>query len=380
MRIVANENITYVREAFNVLGGLSVFRGRSLTPENVRDADVLIVRSVTRVNQSLLRGSQVKYVGTATSGLDHIDVSYLAQNDIGFSHAQGANAQSVADYVMAALLAATASRSANLAEMTCGIVGYGHVGSNVYQRLTALGVQCSVYDPPLAQESKDDFFCDWDSIVECEAITFHTPLSEEDPYLTRHMVNDDFMNAIAPATILINTSRGEVMDTQALIDAKIENPDLFYVFDVWENEPNINLNLFELTDIATSHIAGYSWDGKIAGTRQIFDGLCKHLVRDSQWPEPHPPSPVSLDIRIDSDGRDSFNGLREIVRHAYPISDDDQRLRAAMAHNSGSPGIAFDRLRRDYWTRREFSAYRVDSSAIGAETEQYCEALGFKLV
>ncbi|MFP6616532.1 MAG: DUF3410 domain-containing protein, partial [Candidatus Hydrogenedentota bacterium] len=191
--------------------------------------------------------------------------------------------------------------------------------------------------------------------------------------------NDDFMNAIAPATILINTSRGEVMDTQALIDAKIENPDLFYVFDVWENEPNINLNLFELTDIATSHIAGYSWDGKIAGTRQIFDGLCKHLVRDSQWPEPHPPSPVSLDIRIDSDGRDSFNGLREIVRHAYPISDDDQRLRAAMAHNSGTPGIAFDRLRRDYWTRREFSAYRVDSSAIGAETELYCEALGFKL-
>lgn len=380
MHIIADENITHVREAFGGLGDLTVCPGRSITSETVRNADVLLVRTVTRVNESLLGGSRIRYVGTATSGLDHVDVPYLTQNNIGFGHAQGANAQSVADYIAAVLLEALASRKTRLSEMTCGIVGYGHVGSLVYRRLTAIGMKCRVYDPPLAQESKDDFFSDWDTMLKCDVITFHTLLSEEGPCPTRHMVDENFLNGIAPDTILINTSRGEVMDTRALIDAKKKKSDLYYIFDVWENEPNIDVELLELTDIATSHIAGYSRDGKIAGTRRIFDDLCKHLGLDTQWSSPDPPSPTPLEIRIDSAHNDSLADLRAIVRYAYPVMEDDQRLRTAMADNSGSHGAAFDRLRRDYWVRREFGAYRVDSSVIDAETAKYSDALGFKRV
>lgn len=380
MHIVADENIPHVREAFSCLGEVTTRPGRSMTAEMVRDADLLLVRSVTRVDESMLAGSRVAYVGTATSGIDHIDVQYLTSNKIGFGHAQGANANSVAEYVLAALLEAVSLRDTQLNKIACGIVGYGRIGSAVYAKLRVLGIQCRVFDPPLAQESTDDFFCTWDAIVECDIITFHVPLTTDGPCPTRRMVDDDFLRNIRPDVILINTARGEVMDTDALVRAKTARPDLFYVIDVWENEPDIDLGLLKLADIATPHIAGYSWDAKMAGTRQIFEGACRHFNRPCQWSPPSdPPSPAPLDIRVGCDNIDEIESLRAIIRHAYPILEDDKCLRTQMAENGGSHGAAFDRLRKNYWTRREFGAFRVDTRMIGADLSARCELLGFKI-
>ena len=374
MKILADENIPHVRESFADLGDVETCPGRLMTADRVRCVDALFIRSVTEVNERLLSGSRVAYVGSATSGVEHIDVDYLGRKGIGFSQALGSNANSVAEYVVAAVLEATLAKNVSMDGLSCGIVGYGQVGSRVFEKLTALGVTCYAYDPPLAEGTKDPFFCDGDRILDCDIITFHTPLTDEGPYPTRHMLNEESLTGIKSETILINASRGGVMDTEALIRVKRVKPELYYVFDVWEQEPVLNTELLGMTEIATPHIAGYSWDAKVAGTRMVKEGFCKYFTLPFEWNQPaDPPSSISRDIHIDSES----DAVRSLVRHAYPILRDDRILREAVEENSGTHGAAFDRLRRDYAVRREFPAFNVDLTGHSAEVVSRCQALGF---
>lgn len=374
MKIVADENIPHVSEAFADLGDVTTCAGRSINADLVRNADVLLVRSVTKVGEALLSGSSVSYVGTATAGLEHIDQSWLADNGIGFGHAKGANANSVAEYVIAAMLEAGTTRNLDLRKLTCGIVGFGHVGSNVYTKCQGLGLDCRVYDPPLAENLSDNFFCDWDDILSCDIVTCHTPLTTQGTCPTYHMIDDSFFSRVTLDTILINAARGGVVDSAALMRSRRSNPGRFVALDVWENEPNINSDLVDVVDIATAHIAGYSWDAKIAGTRHVFEGVCRHFNSPCDWA---PPSSASASpprsIRIEVNPSDSSGVLRDIVQQAYEITEDDRLLREAITGR----GETFDMLRKNYRTRREFAAFEIDRSTLDTQTAADCDALGF---
>lgn len=378
MKIVADENMPYVNEVFSVFGDVLTCPGRLIDSEKLRDADILLVRSITPVNEHLLEGSTVRFVGSATSGLDHIDQECLKAQGIGFSHAQGANARSVAEYVVAATLELL-DDDQQLSDLTCGIVGYGHVGSCVYQMLLALGIQCRVVDPFLIPAPGDPDFCERASITDCDVVTFHVPLTHDGYYPTHHMIDAALLGELKNDTILINASRGAVADTTALLEAKKMRPTLRYVLDVWENEPNIDQTLVSHADIATPHIAGYSWDGKVDGTRRLFDGLNTFLDTDETFPEVSdaPAPPVSY-ISAPESPQSPVSSLREAVRFVYSVTRDDAALRKSEG-NGGTHGDLFDRLRKSYWPRREFGAVQVNSNEWSAEMQNYFRALGFHI-
>lgn len=353
MRILADEHIPYVREVFGYLGDVRTFPGRDISPALVQGADAMIVRTVSPINAALLNDSPVKFVGTATSGIDHIDVSYLEAAGIKFAHAQGANARSVAEYVLAGLLEVTERDIKALSAYRCGIVGYGHVGSMVYSMLSGLGVSCCVYDPFVSKESSSIPFCAWEEILAQEIITFHVPLTMDGPHPTFHLLDESFLNAVGDDTILVNTSRGGVMDEKALLFAKRVKPHLRCIVDVWENEPDISLEVLANCDLATAHIAGYSWDAKVEATRRVYRAACEYFEETVKWNEPSDTS-KSLVEPVDLASL-SEEALRSHVRQGYCIRSDDAALRQVLGAQGVSVATVFDSLRNTYGPRREFS-------------------------
>jgi len=364
MLIAADENIPCVGEAFSRLGEVRTFVGRSLSPGDVREADCLLVRSVTRVGRELLEGSRVRFVATATIGTDHIDEAYLASCGIGFASAQGSNAESVVEYVFAALFTLARREGFALAERTLGVVGVGNIGSRIERVGAALGMSVLACDPPLARATGDSRFRPLDELIEAaDVLTFHVPLSREGPDATRHMIGERLLGRVRPGCILINTSRGAVADNRALLRAlsgggRRVGP---VVIDVWENEPGIDAGLLEAAALGTSHIAGYSLDGKVNGTKAILDAACRHFGLEARWEpsEALPPSPLPrLELDATSEG-DEERLLDEAVRAVYEIEADDARLRRMLSLPEGERGAHFDGLRKNYPVRREFHGTEV---------------------
>lgn len=279
MKVIVDNKIPFIREAIEQIADEVVYiKGCEISAPDVRDADALIVRTRTRCNRQLLEGSRVKYIATATIGFDHLDVEYLKEKGITWKNCPGCNANSVGQYVHSCLLLLDLNGLIDLNHCTLGIVGAGHVGKAVGRAAASLGVHVLYNDPPLEESgtANDMHFSTLKELQqECDIISFHTPLVLNGPHPTYHLADRTFLNGLKKECILFNTSRGEVVDNEALLDVLQQKGIRDAVIDTWENEPHINRELLQRVFIGTPHIAGYSADGKANATRMALEGLCR---------------------------------------------------------------------------------------------------------
>jgi len=369
MLIVADQNIVFVKEAFRALGEVRLMRGREMTPAAVRDATLLLVRSVTPVNRALLEGSAVRFVATATIGTDHVDTTYLRKASVAFAAAPGSNANSVAEYITAALLVLARRQGKPLEGRTIGIVGAGNVGSRVAAKVHALGMHERLCDPPLQRATGEAKYRPLTELMDCDFITLHVPLEKVGPDPTWHLAGADFLARIRPEAVLLNSSRGAVADNGALLDALRAGRPSAAVLDVWEGEPRIRPALLAEAALATPHVAGYSFDGKVNGTEMIYRAACAFLGRKSDWSRADCMSPPLIpEIELNARPGEPEEALREAVLKVCPIERDDAALRRLGGLPPAEQGPYFDRLRAEYPVRREFQNTTVrlrgaDSSA-----------------
>jgi len=376
MKIIADENIPCVQQSFSTLGEVTLLPGRQLCAADVRAADILLVRSVTRVGRELLEGSRVRFVGSATIGFDHVDRDYLRQQEIGFATAPGSNATSAAEYVVSAVLALAERDGFDPADKSVGIIGCGNVGSRVLQKLTALGMACLVNDPPLQAQGGHNGFVDLDEIQKADIITLHVPLTQTGAHPTFHLVDRAFLENLKPDAILINTARGAVVDNRALDTMLDKRADLSVVLDVWEGEPAINRSLLGKVALGTPHIAGYSLNGKLRGTEMIYRAACDYLGLPAQGWKAADDLPEGRVMLLEEPGQDA---LRAAVFQSYDVRHDDRRLRTIM-----SPGVDeypgyFDRLRKEYPLRLEFHCTTIMADGVNAAQQELLLDIGFNI-
>lgn len=276
MKVIVDNKIPYIKGVIERIADKVVYLpGNAFTPQEVKDADALIVRTRTLCNRDLLEGSRVKFIATATIGFDHIDTAYCQEAGITWTNCPGCNASSVEQYVHSVLLLLKREKNLCLEGAAIGIVGVGHVGSKVATMASKLGMRVLLNDPPRAEKGEEGFV-DLHTIArECDVITFHTPLNREGIYRTFHLADEAFFNQLGRSPYIINSSRGEVVETQALLRALEKGQVKETVIDTWENEPDIDLTLLREAFIATPHIAGYSADGKANATRMSLEALCR---------------------------------------------------------------------------------------------------------
>jgi len=381
MKIIADQNIPFVKECFDSLGEVSLYPGRQITPQVVKNADVLLVRSITPVNEALLAGSRVKFAATATIGMDHIDREWLLQSGIGFASAPGSNANSVAEYVVAAMLALGKKYRFTLEGRRIGIIGAGNVGSKVEAKCRALGMKTVLNDPPLARQSGDGKYRLLEEALECDFLTLHTPLTREGMDPTFHLADMKFFAAIKKGTVFINTARGPVMDTMALKGAMAAGRLGGVVLDVWENEPNVDADLLLKVDLSTPHIAGYSFDGKINGLLMIYRAACRHFgIKPTHTEQDFLPPPTAAEIGIPNEQirtQPTERIIHDTIQQVYVINRDDFNMREMLIVPQTDRGAFFDRLRREYPIRREFQNTAVKIPAEASAAAQKLKGIGF---
>lgn len=278
MKVIVDDKIPYLHEALAGIADEAVFLpGASFTKQAVKDADALIVRTRTRCDKDLLEGSRVQFIATATIGHDHIDADYCRQAGIVWTNCPGCNAGSVEQYVHSCLLLLKREKGLDLHNATIGVVGVGHVGSRVARMAEELGMKVLLNDPPRADRGEQGFVSLHTLARECDVITFHTPLNREGRYATFHLADEDFLFSLEHTPFIINASRGEVVDTAALLAALSAGRVKDAIIDTWEHEPHISRELLSVAFLATPHIAGYSADGKANATRMSLEALCRHF-------------------------------------------------------------------------------------------------------
>jgi erythronate-4-phosphate dehydrogenase len=377
LTIVVDENVPYAAESFGRLGRVRRVPGRGIDPAELKDADVLIVRSVTRVGAELLDGSAVRFVGTATIGCDHVDLGYLEARGIAFASAPGSNATSVAEYVTAALLVSAQARGATLEGATMAVIGVGNVGSRVAARAEGMGLRCRLHDPPRARATRDARYLPLDdATVDADYVTLHVPLVREGRDATAGLAGRAFFAGLKPGVVFLNTSRGTITDEAALASALDAGHVSQAVLDVWQGEPAVDPAIVGRAFLATPHIAGYSFDGKVAATRMLYDAVCQWLgrddARDLSLPLRRPTVPrIDLTAHHGSDE----DALRTAVAAVYDIEADDRAFREAVAEDAA--GAAFDRLRRQYPVRREVQHTTVVVDKARPSLARKAAALGF---
>jgi len=373
VHILADENIPAVEHYAGASATVTRFSGRRLSRAQLAGVDALLVRSVTRVDAQLLADTEVQFVGTATSGFDHIDRDYLQQHGIGFSYAPGSNANSVVEYVLAAIAASGDQLERILSGAPVGIAGYGVIGKAVAARLRALGVQCQVYDPWLDIAGIEDA-TSLSGVLQCGVITLHAELTRKHPWPSYHLLAAAELAEISVDSLLINASRGEVVDNAALsaLLARGGAPDV--ILDVWEGEPQIDATLLRQVQLGTPHIAGYSLDGKLLATRMLIDAMAGDLripavkVESAAGPAP---------VLLVPDGASGAELLRAVVAQRYDIRTDDTNLRAAtLGANPTAAASAFDQLRRNYPERREILGSPLAPGKLSAAAQELLHALG----
>jgi erythronate-4-phosphate dehydrogenase len=382
MKIWVDENIPLGGEAFSAHGEVIRFPGRSLARKDIAEADALIVRSITRVNADLLEGTPVRFVGTATIGTDHVDQPYLASRGIGFTSAPGCNANSVGEYVTAALTHLEIRKGFGLQGKTLGIVGHGYVGKRVERKALALGMRVLKSDPPLRDEAgatgKDaSAYSELSEVLaQSDIVSLHVPLTIAGPCPTLRLAGADFFARLTRPIVLLNTCRGEVIDDHALTAALDAGKIRHLILDVFTGEPRIDQGICARADLVTPHIAGYSLQGKLNGTTQVAEAFRRFFGFDTHW-SPQFPGPSRPEIEYADMGSDAAF-LQHCAAAAYDIAADDRRLRDSF--DESDPGKAFDRQRRDYPVRHEFPSYRINRLPEGKrELRSRLAALGFRI-
>lgn len=371
MKIYADENMPYVQQFFAGLGDVTLVDGRQLTAAQVADADVLLVRSVSRVDQALLSQNQrLRFVGTATIGVDHIDQTYLQSRSVAFSSAPGCNAQSVVEYVLSSLFLLAEQQQKPLQQWTVGVVGVGQIGSRLVTALQALQVQVLQCDPVRAAQEADFAHIDFaDLVQQVDAVSFHVPLVKSGSFPTLGLLAAHNLATVPVEVAIINASRGEVTCNQALLAEALAGRHRPLVLDVWQQEPNILQALLPYTRIATAHIAGHSIEGKARGTEMLYQSLCKLLKVEAKLSiEQFCPPPAITALQISANF--GLSDVQNLSRMLYDVRRDDALFRYHLNGNG------FDWLRKHYPPRREFSSLRLqmsDQSAVPA----FLTTLGF---
>jgi erythronate-4-phosphate dehydrogenase len=354
MHILCEDSLLYGKEFFESLGDFNSFATGELSPEDLRHTEVLLVRSTTQVNQSLLsQAEQLKFVGTATAGSDHLDLTYLKSRGIHYATAAGCNAQSVAEYVLSAFIATCRRHNWHWQEKSIGIVGAGHVGSALAVLCEILSIEYCLCDPPLLASGDPRSLVSLEQIWQSDFISLHVPLSKKGVHSTYHLVDESKIDALRAHQVLINASRGEVLDNLATLRLKKRGHPFKLVLDVWENEPEILWPLVEYTELATPHIAGHSLEGKAKGSAFLYRQLKQRyaLKQTVQLSDLLPNTPP---LHLGTGNIDKV--LTDLIFKIYDIRQDDQSMRAQQS----SQGFKYQR--KHYGSRREFSAYKVKNT------------------
>lgn len=380
VKIVCASSVLFAEEAFETLGEVTVLPDRQIERAHLLDANALIVRSKTPVNADLLDDTPVEFVGTATAGFDHLDVRYLDRREIAWCAAPGCNANSVAEYVTAAICLLAHRRCLSLAKMTLGVIGVGEVGRRVVEKGLSLGMRVLRNDPPLALATGDPAYRPLEEVLgESDIVTLHVPLTRGGPFPTYHMANCHFFEHLRPGAIFINAARGEVVDSESLLFALEQHRIRDAVLDTWENEPFLSPELLRRVSIATPHIAGYSFEGRLNGTLAVYREACHFFETEPRWRPNEVEFPPAPDVACDAQGKNLETVLCEVIRGVYDIMRDDAALREAVSMSSDSRATHFDRLRRTYPMRREFPAVRVELLNADGAARAALGRLGFQL-
>lgn len=373
MKIIIDDKIPYIRGVLEPYFEVVYLPGKLTMAGVVKDADALVTRTRTICSREILQGSKVKLIATATIGFDHIDTAYCESNGIEWVNAPGCNAESVNQYISSALFSYSIRNAYTLKGKTIGVVGVGQVGSRIAKTCQILGMNVLLNDPPRERREGSSQFVSLQAIQEqADIISFHVPLNRDGVDNTFHMVDEKFLHGLKKKALLINTCRGEVFDTGAVYRAQKANDLSGLVVDCWENEPEIDLDLLNLVDYGTPHIAGYSKDGKANGTTRSVRAISKFFgLGIDQW-EPsgveHPKNPV---IELDGSNQTGASLLAQAILLTYKIEEDDQALRL-------NPNL-FEQLRGDYPVRREFDSHAIKPTNLAAETLEKLSNLGFNI-
>lgn len=368
LRIAADRDIAGLADFFSQLGEIEAHPGRSIERRDLTATDLLLVRSITPVGESLLRDTPVRFVGSATSGFDHVDRDYLDRCGIGFAYAPGSNANSVVEYVLSAIACSGDHLERLLRGGRVGIVGYGMIGRALTRRLGALGIDSCWYDPWL---EPGPGAAPMNEVLQSQVVSLHAELTTKEPWPSYHLLGPVQLAAMAPEQLLINASRGAVVDNAALLELLRGGQGPGVVLDVWEGEPRLDQRLLPYLLFGTAHIAGYSLDGKLQGTRMLFEAANRQLHLGTAMPAAAGPAVQTLRLSAGG-GRAGF--LRRAITTGYDIREDDRLLRATCTGDQG-PGEGFDSLRREYRVRRELAHSRVEGN-FSADELGLLEALG----
>lgn len=375
MLIIADAKIPDAIDAFKSFGNVLVVPTQDMTRETFSSAGAILIRSETKVNAELLEGTRVRFVGTATIGTDHVDLDYLRERRIAFASCPGSNANSVAEYVLAALLELAQMFNTPLRGMTLGIVGHGNTGSRTASKAEALGMRVLLNDPPLARQTGDPKYRPLEELMDVDVISLHVPLTNAGEDATYHLFDERRLSAMKKGSILINTSRGAVVDSESLKRLVEVGHFRACVLDVWENEPAIDVDLLKLVTFGTPHIAGYSHDGKLNATRMLQQALSTFLGI------PFTPTSAQrqdrLPLALSDDEHEPEGLLRHAVRLCYDIRRDDADLRTLLVLSPDQRATYFRRLRATYPTRREFSHYVVNGGTLDRVTAELLHRVGF---
>ncbi|MBT5720319.1 MAG: 4-phosphoerythronate dehydrogenase [Gammaproteobacteria bacterium] len=374
MKIFADKNILAVQGSFSRYGELHLFDGRTVKQADLLEADVLLVRSITTVNESLLGGTNIRFVGTATSGVDHVDTAYLDSAGIYFADAKGSNANAVVDYCFAALAFAALHKGFELSGSTVGIVGAGAVGGLFASKLERLGVQVRCCDPFLEQASGEHrLFFSLEEVLECEAVSLHVPLSDGGLFPTRHLLAAQELAKLRNNVVLINACRGNVVDERALEEVLAHRSDIVTVFDVWADEPNINSRLAASVDIATPHIAGYSQEAKSRATSMLVAAFERYSKIDAGMDAE---DKLAASVTVDIEPVSESMPLWETLLAVFPLIEiSEEFLQAQLA---GEGARSFDSIRQKLLSRHEFESCLLHSSNYSAEQLERLAVLGFQ--
>lgn len=372
MKTIVAETVLFGRAAFETLGEVVVVPDRQIGSEHLQDADVLIVRSKTKVTSGLLAGSAVRFVGTATAGFEHLDVNGLEQAGVDWCAAPGCNADSVADYMTAALLFLHTSNGVELEGKTLGIIGVGQVGSRIVERAEALGLRVLLNDPPrAAREGTDQLHSLNTLLAESDLVTLHVPLIQGTPWPTLRMADRRFFEQMRPGSVFMNASRGKVLDADALLHAKATGIIQHAVLDVWDPEPAIRADVLNAATLGTPHIAGHSFEGKLNGTLQVYHAACRVFETEPAWnPAPLLPMLAVPKLQMDSHGKSDLAVLAQAVSTVYDIGADQLSVEDIKR---------FDKLRANYRVRREFKNTTVLLSEQRPELLKKFRQAGFTL-
>jgi len=374
MKIIIDDKIPYIRGAFEKVAEVIYLPGPKTTREVVKDADVIVTRTRTTCNEKLLSGSTVKFIATATIGYDHIDTEYCDRAGIKWTNAPGCNSKSVEQYIASALMVLAERKKLHLKDLCIGVVGVGNVGSKVANICRLFGMKVLLNDPPRERAEGPEGFVSIDKIKDqADIITLHVPLNIKGEDVTYHLANRAFLYSLKRKPVLINSCRGEVLETDAVKEALKSGQISGLVCDCWEHEPEIDLELLGLTELATPHIAGYSKDGKATGTRMSVKAISDYFdLGLNNWQPTGVELPSHPIIELDGTGKTGPEIISTAILSTYDIQNDDLLFR-------NDPAL-FEQLRGDYPTRREFPAYTILAVNVANKELEILEKLGFKIV